>query len=95
MARQGDPEKKVLGKLFPTLLWGPLWSSFHTEVVPSMTLFGLKLEIVLWAKVHGFHVHLSGKVPNLPGPPSVPLGLTQPPSHAGLFASMESALGSH
>lgn len=35
------------------------------------------------------------KLPNLMGLPSAPLGLTQPPSPAGLFASMESALRNH
>lgn len=35
------------------------------------------------------------RAPNLTGPPSVPLGLMQPSSHAGLFASMASALRSH
>lgn len=65
-------------------------------MVSSMTSLCLKFEMVLWAKVHDSHVCFwAVKVPNLMGLPSAPLGLTQPPSPAGLSASMESALRSH
>lgn len=61
----------------------------------SLHDFALKLKLVLWAEVCESHMRISGKVPNVSGPPSGPLGLTQPPSHAGLFASVESAFRGH
>ena len=39
-----------VGGSLPALFEGPLWNSFQTEMVPSMTLLCLKLEVVLWEK---------------------------------------------
>ena len=72
---------------------GPFGVPFRQKWIPSMTSFCLKLEMVLWKRVHDSHVRFSGKVPKLTGRIGpIRTNATSLPGRA--LASIDSALRS-
>lgn len=67
-AQRGQPSQRGSQEEggWETHIFCPAFSSlFQTEIVPSMTSLCLKLEVVLWEKVHDAYMLSLGTVPNL------------------------------